>query len=450
MGGFWLKDRLQSWGDQEAMVWRGHSFSYRWLCAQMDTWQARLAESGLAPGQVVALEADYSPQACALLLALCAHRNIVVPLTSATLTQRARFLDIAQVDVRMLFDAQDQWRLEWRTTQVGHPLLQQLRSEAVAGLVLFSSGSTGESKAVAHHVDRLLDKFRTPRHALRTLVFLLMDHIGGLNTLFYTFSNGGTVITLDERSPASVCRAIQDHRAEVLPTSPTFLNLLLLSEDHRRFDLSSLQLITYGTEPMPASTLQRMREAFPQVRFQQTYGLSELGILRSKSRDSSSLWVKVGGEGFETKVVDGVLWIRSTSAMLGYLNAPSPFDAEGWFNTQDRVEVDGEYIRILGRNTDIINVGGEKVDPAQVEGILLGMERVRDVTVRGEPNPIMGHVVAAQFTLTTPEALDALKRRVREYCRHKLPSYAVPVRVEITEGVKASSRFKKLRTVEAG
>jgi len=447
VSGFWLKDRLENWGEQEAMVWRDHSCSYGWLCGQMGQWQARLTEASLLPGQVVALEANYSPQACALLLALFENRNIVVPMTSSTSTQREQFLDMAQVEARMLFDAQGQWRMERRTAQVDHPLLTQLQREGSAGLVLFSSGSTGESKAVVHHVDRLLEKFQAPRHSRRTLAFLLLDHIGGLNTLFYTLSNGGVVIAVEERSPASVCRAIQNHRVEMLPTSPTFLNLLLISEEYKRFDLSSLKLITYGTEPMPSATLARLLEAFPQVRFQQTYGLSELGILRSKSKDSSSLWVKVGGEGFETKVVDNVLWIRSRSAMLGYLNAPSPFDSEGWFNTQDMVEVDGEYLRILGRNTDIINVGGEKVYPAQVESVLLGVENVQDVTVRGEKNPIMGSVVVAQFNLSKPEDVNSLKKRVWEYCRNKLPRYAVPVRIEIADQAQASPRFKKLRTV---
>lgn len=446
MGDFWLKERLESWGDQEAMIWRDRSFSYRWLCEQMSQWQSRLKEAGISPGQVVALEANYSPQVCALLLPLIENRNIVVPLSSAVLTQREKFSEIAQVQVRVLFDAQDSWQVEPRTAEVSHPLLKQVQEEQTAGLVLFSSGSTGESKAAVHHVGRLLQKFKTPRHSMRTLSFLLLDHIGGLNTLFYTLSNGGVVVSVEERSPEAVCRAIQNHRVEMLPTSPTFLNLLLISEEYKRLDLSSLKLITYGTEPMPSATLQRLLEVFPQVRFQQTYGLSEVGILRSKSRDSSSLWVKVGGEGFETKVVDNVLWIRSKSAMLGYLNAPSPFDGEGWFNTQDVVEVDGEYIRILGRKTDIINVGGEKVYPAQVESVLLGMGNVQDVTVRGEKNLIMGSVVVARFNLSKPESLDSLKKRLREYCRDKLPRYAIPARIEIADQTQASPRFKKTRT----
>src|SRR5262249_20692513 len=118
----------------------------------------------------------------------------------------------------------------------------------------------------------------------------------------------------------------------------------------------------------------------------------------------------------EHKIVDGVLWIRSRSAMLGYLNAPSPFDADGWFNTQDLVERDGEYIRILGRKSELINVGGEKVHPTEIENVLLQVDNVTDVTDRGPPNPATGEVVPAKTPPLGPETPAALKRRVRQFC----------------------------------
>jgi acyl-CoA synthetase (AMP-forming)/AMP-acid ligase II len=221
--------------------------------------------------------------------------------------------------------------------------------------------------------------------------------------------------------------------------------LLLLSEDYSRYDLSSLRLITYGTEVMPASTLSRLREVFPNVRLQQTYGLSELGILRSRSREDGSLWVQVGGEGYETKVVNGILWIRTKASMLGYLNADNPFDAEGWFNTHDAVEQDGDWLRFLGRTTDLINVGGQKVYPAEVESVLLEMENVLDVTVRGERSPIVGQYVVARVNLRQPESVVEFKARMRQHCQGRLAPYALPVKVEITEGEQYNTRCKRLR-----
>src|SRR5947208_15436491 len=114
---------------------------------------------------------------------------------------------------------------------------------------------------------------------------------------------------------------------------------------------------------MPASTLTGLRKVFLHVEVRQTYGLIELGVLRAKSQSSDSLWVKVGGEGYDLRVVDGILHIKADSAMLGYLNAPSPFSEDGYFITGDRVELDGEYMRFLGRESELINVGGQKVFP---------------------------------------------------------------------------------------
>ncbi|HEX8852717.1 MAG TPA: fatty acid--CoA ligase family protein, partial [Pyrinomonadaceae bacterium] len=215
-----------------------------------------------------------------------------------------------------------------------------------------------------------------------------------------------------------------------------------------RHDLSSLKTVTYGTEPMPEHTLRRLHALFPEVNLQQTYGLSEVGILRSKSREPDSLWVKVGGEGFETRVVGGVLQIKARSAMLGYLNAPSPFTDDGWFDTNDAVEVDGEYLRILGRKSEIINVGGEKVYPAEVENVIEELDSVAEATVYGERNPITGHIVCADIRPareTDEAARKALVLEVKRHCRGKLQSYKVPLRVRVADASLHTERFKKAR-----
>ena len=155
--------------------------------------------------------------------------------------------------------------------------------------------------------------------------------------------------------------------------------------------------------------------------------------------------MKIESPGVETKIVEGVLWVRAESAMMGYLNASSPFDADGWMNTQDAVEVDGNYFRILGRKTEIINVGGEKVYPAEVEGVLLQMENVRDASVFGEPNRIMGMIVAVRVNLNHEEPLTEFKKRMRAFCHDKLGGHKIPVKVEITNRDQFTTRFKKLR-----
>jgi len=445
MGIGWLTDKMAQWKDEPAIVWHDQPFTYGQILEAVAFWGEQLNAERVISGEVVALEGDYSPNACALLIALIAQKNIVVPLAAIAGSHREEFMDTAEVQVVISFDAKDEYKIGRRSITVTNPLTLRLVNAFEPGLVLFSSGSTGKNKAALHNFTPLLEKYKMVRKRMCTLTFLLLDHIGGINTLFYTLTNGGTVVSIQSRDPEIVCQAIERHKVDLLPTSPTFLNLLLISEAYQRYDLSSLKLITYGTEVMPESTLRRVREIFPNIQLLQTYGLSELGILRSKSKDSGSLWVKVGGEGFETKVVDGILWIRARSSMLGYLNAPSPFDEEGWMNTQDMVEVDGDYIRILGRTSEIINVGGQKVYPAEVESILMQMGNVIDASVRGEKNLITGNIVVARLSLEKPEDLSMLKKRMRKFCKERLETYKIPVRIEIAEQVQYTERFKKVR-----
>jgi len=440
-----LIERIREHSDKAAFIWRDSEYSYGWLLRAYEQWLADLSSNGVESGSVVAVIGDYSPLSVALFYALTDLGCVFVPLTSSVSTNHDNFMDIAEVEWVVRFDEKEQWSVTNRGGKPSHPTIQELTEKGLPGLVLFSSGSTGESKAAVHDMTLLLKKFEARRNTMRTLSFLLFDHIGGINTLLYTASNGGVVVTVEERTAEVICRAIETHGVELLPTSPTFLNLLTMSGEFRNYDLSTLRLITYGTEVMPESTLARVNKIFPKVRLQQTYGLSELGILRSKSKDSTSLWVKLGGEGFETKIVDGRFWIRAESAMLGYLNAPNPFSEDGWFDTGDNVEVDGQYVRFLGRDSEIINVGGEKVWPAEVESIIMEVEEVSDARVHGEPHPIMGNVVVAEITSESSEPLSELRKKIRAHCRGKLESFKIPVKVTMAHSGFEGARFKKMR-----
>jgi len=438
----WLLERIQAGGDRPAVGTPSVVCTYWGLAAAVEALRTTLARAGVAAGTVVSLEGDYGPASIAAFLALADIGAIIVPISSDSAPQRDSLLDTAQVEARLHATS----GLVARTGRTaGHPLYDRLRSQAHPGLVLFTSGSTGRHKGAVHDVVALLEKFKAARGCYRTIVFLQIDHIGGVNTLLYTLANGGMSVAPADRSPEAVCRAIARHRVELLPTSPTFLNLLLLSEAFRRHDVSSLRLVTYGTEPMPESTLERLAATLPGVDLLQTYGSTELGILRSKSRSRNSLWVRVGGEGYETKIVDGRLRVRARAAMLGYLNAPSPFDEEGFMDTGDLAEADGEWIRILGRQSEVINVGGSKVHPAEVESVLLTLDNVLDASVRGEPHPIVGHIVCATVHLNTAEAPADFRMRARRYCGERLASYKVPVRITITDAPMHSARYKRVR-----
>jgi len=435
-----LLERCREFGDREALIVEDRAVSYEQLADAIAHAQARVAEWGLARGAVVSLEGGYTTDNVSVFLALVQAGCVVVPLASDVQERVEELVRIGEVEHRIRDG-------EPTTTGVGasHALYGELRARGTPGLVLFSSGTSGAPKGVVHDVARLVGKYHAVRHAKRTLVFFLLDHIGGVDTLLYTLSSGGCCIFCADRAPAAVCAAIERTRAEVLPVSPTFINMLLLSGALEAHDVSSLEIMTYGTEVMPEATLQRAVAAFPGVRMLQKFGMSEVGTLRSQSRSSDSTWVRVGGEGYETRVRDGLFEIKAESAMLGYLNAPSPWTEDGWLMTGDAVEVDGEYLRFLGRASDVINVGGEKFHPAAVEDVVMDLDGVVDAVVHGEANPLTGQMVVLRARIDTGEILSEFRRRLRAHCRDRLPPYMTPHRVKLSDEPLHGERIKRVR-----
>ena len=431
-----------------AVVAAGAPVTYGELLDSIVDWRERLDTHGVTASQVVLLKGTFSRDSISALIALFQKQAIVILLAPTSYEKADEFMEVGLA----------QWQIQANTGEItqrevkaNHSLYEKLRAASEPGLVLFSSGSTGVSKGTVHSATRLLSKFSAPGKTLRTLAFLLFDHIAGVDTLFYSLFNQSTLVLPEERSPDAVCALIAKHKIEVLPTAPSFLNLLLLSGAHKTHDLSSLKIITYGSEMMPASTLKRCAEAFPHVRLIQKYGTSEIGAPPSKSKSNASTWVKLGGEGFDWRVADGKLEIYAKTAMLGYLNAPSPFTPDGYFMTGDAVEVDGDFVRFLGRDSDIINVGGQKVFPAEVENLIRKLPEVEDVAVYGEPHAILGAAVVAKLKPVDPTiSLKALRIAVRGALSGQIESYKIPQKYVLTQDSLTTARGKQIRRAQEG
>lgn len=442
-----LLQRICEHGEAPFVRIDGGGIGYRQLLEQMQAWRLRLRALQVLPGQVVSVAGRFSADAIALLFALFENRCIVVPFDDESSEDVSERQVIACVEHGFTRNDAQTFTYKALACSSTHPYLEQLRSAGDAGLILFTSGSTGHSKAALHAWPRLLDRYAAQpnRQPARTMVFLKFDHIGGINTLLATVMCGGCIVAVHDRSPEAVCRLIAQEHVDVLPTTPSFLNMLLLSRAWEHFDLSSLKLITYGTEPMPASTLYALQRRFPRVKLKQTYGLTELGIFPSRSREDGSIFMQLCEGAVQTKIVDDLLHIKCPTAMLGYLNAPTPFDEGGWYNTGDRVIVENGFIRVLGRASEVINVGGEKVFPSEIESVLLEMDNVADVVVSGRHSPVTGQLVMATFKLKQPEPLSELQLRVSQYCKERLEAYKIPRHVVISDTALISSRLKKAR-----
>jgi acyl-CoA synthetase (AMP-forming)/AMP-acid ligase II len=202
----------------------------------------------------------------------------------------------------------------------------------------------------------------------------------------------------------------------------------------------SLRIITYGTERMDQPTLNALCELLPNIDFRQTFGMSELGIVRVKSKSRDSLFMKVGGEGVETRVVDNVLEIRSETRMLGYLNAETPFDNEGWYNTKDIVEEKDGYYKVTGRTSEVINVGGLKFMASEVERVAIQYENVELVKAEAKPNPITGQHVELIVQSAHKSEID--KASLKMFLSERLQNHMMPKRI-FFKSISIGHRFKK-------
>lgn len=433
-------DNIKSFNNDIAIVTDGKEYTYMNLLSEYEKSKSFLEKNNIPDNSIVALRGEFSTESIGMMLAIIGKNCIYVPVSTAV-KEPSKYIEIAQVQFFIEGD-----KITKYNTIPDHPILTGLIQKQQPGFVLFSSGTTGDPKAAVHNLMPMLEKYKVKGKKIKSLAFLLFDHIGGFNTVMYNISNGGMLVTLKNRSPEEVASYIEKYKLELLPTSPSFLNMILYSHIYEKYDLSSLKIISYGTEPMPESTLKMMHQIFPDVKMKQTYGLSEVGIMRTKSESSDSLWLKVGGDDdHQIKIVDGILYIKSKMSMLGYLNAPSPFDADGWMNTKDRVEQKGEYIRILGRESELINVGGEKVYPAEVESVLLEVPGVKDAIVGKMSNPILGTVVTCKIAADEGHDLAELKKAIQKHCAEKLEKFKRPVKIEFQEDSFNTARFKRLR-----
>lgn len=327
-------------------------------------------------------------------------------------------------------------------------VLASFMTKNISGLIIFSSGTSGEPKAVLHNWSKLSRHFNSDIEKKRKmLLFLEMDHIGGINTFFSAYHAGSTIVVPSEKKIAEVCSLIGSEKVDVFPTTPSFLNVMYLCNAFDKYDFSSLKIISYGTEKMRANLLTKLSQKLPKVRFLQTYGLSEIGIMRTSSKSSDSLMMKIGGKGFEYKIVNDELYIKSDCAMEGYLNADFPFDSEGWYNTHDIVLVTKHgYIEIVGRYTDIVNIHGLKCNLIDIEEIIAEQfENVEDCLAFTESHSVLDVIVCVKIWSTKISDEQVFKKQFFAVCKKILPTFMVPVKLYFSNEPLNSYRWKKER-----
>ena len=443
----WLINNFNSFDNKIAIIHKDTSYTYRQLFNNIERIKKDVIKDKINPGEVISILSDYSFNSISLLLALYQNKNIIVPIATKIENEVNDRIEESFTSKSILLDS-NEFTVNNHAVDNPHQMIETLQNANSSGLILFSSGSTGKPKAMIHNFDNLINHYQDKKErSINMILFLMFDHIGGLNTLLNILSIGATTIIPENRNADDICRLIQEYKIKVLPSSPTFLNLILMNNSYDKYELSSLRMITYGTETMPESLLNRLKEAFPKVKFLQTFGTSETGIANTSSKSSNSTFMKINDPDLEYKIVDNELWLKSKTQIIGYLNSSmNGFTSDGWFKTGDLVETTNDgYIKIIGRSKEIINVGGEKVLPNEVESMILSIPEIEDVTVYGKENIITGQTVVCDVVLKEEIKSKEIKIIIRKYCKDKLDKYKIPTKVYIVKKLNFSNRYKKIR-----
>ncbi|RAX51426.1 AMP-dependent synthetase [Helicobacter sp. 16-1353] len=428
-------------GNLDCLIYEDKIYSYNDLKKAFDE-KITLLES-IPKGSSLAIVGGYDLESIALLLACIESKMIIAPLIKGETNIESK-LSEAQIEY-ILLDSKPT-----KTNYIkNNKLFENLKG--TSGLILFSSGSTGKPKAIIHNFDLMLEGYldKKPKH-IKMLLFLGFDHIGGINTLLNCLAIGGCGIAIENRKDIElIAKAIEKHKISLLPSSPSLLNLMLIAQIHTMYDLSSLKIITYGAEQMPHSLLERLKLAYPKTRFHQTFGTSETGISQTKTLNNA---IKL--ENIDYKIINGELFLKSKTQTLGYLNADNSVFNDGYFATGDLVKVveknGEEFIEIIGRKKEMINIGGEKLLPQEVESVILELPFILECLVYGESNPITGQSVSAKIKLN-PKCKESklsnvdLKKIIREFCKDKMPRYKIPSKILKVDEIALSDRMKKSR-----
>jgi len=332
--------------------------------------------------------------------------------------------------------------------------------------LMYTSGTTGWPKGVmATHLNIWHNATEFGKVHFKpddiTMVATPIFHCWGLvNGTFGTLSRGGTVITVERFYPDKALDTIEKLRPTVFQGVPPMYNLLLKQPDLAQRDISSVVFCLSAATKMPENLIRQI-EGTLKWRYAEAWGLTESSCVGSTAPYTET---RIGscGRGMadaQIKVVDdqgetlpageqGELCVKGTCVTKGYLNKPEAtaavFDPDGWFHAGDIAVMDAEgYAYIVDRKKDMINVGGEKVFPSEVEDMMLVHPKIKDMVIVGIPDELKGEAPKAFIQLKEGETSSL--EEIRVFCKPRMAPYKVPVAVEFVHEIPRSAAGKALR-----
>ncbi len=294
--------------------------------------------------------------------------------------------------------------------------------------LVLTTGTTGAPRGVRHHWSRLqhgVDRVPMSEREQRWLLAYGLHQFAGLQVVLHVLASAVTLVAPTPRRPKEGLRAVRELGVTHASATPTYWRFLLAELRSDGGPTPALEQVTMGGEAIPPSVLADVERTFVGARISQVYAASEFGSTGSMRDGRPGLSAAVLDRGDDDtvamKVVDGELWIRSATSMLGYYGE-EPVDPDAWRPTGDLVEVDGDRLLFRGRTSEIINVGGVKVHPLPVEERVGAVDGVAVARVFGRPNPMVGAIVALEVVAEAGADHDTVKAAIREACADLPPA----------------------------
>jgi acyl-CoA synthetase (AMP-forming)/AMP-acid ligase II len=340
-------------------------------------------------------------------------------------------------------------------------------------LLQYTSGTTGLPKGamINHHGLALAclgaqNWFSNDYHDVTLAVAPFFHIMGMIQSMCMPLISGGTLVVLSRFVPRTVLEAIQHYKCTAWVGATTMLVALLQTDGVDGYDLSSFRYVVSGGAPISVELQNRFAQLVPNAMIIEGYGLTEcisqggavtpLGGYRPgfvgvpflndvKIVDPENPDVEVG---FDT---DGELLIRGECLMTGYWNNPEQTTRvikDGWLHTGDIGSMDEKgYIKISGRNRDLIKCSGFSVFPAEVENLMYRHPAVGEVVVVGVPDAYRGESPKA-FVVVTPEYRDKVSEaELVAWCKENMAAYKRPRKVVFLEELPKNAAGKVLRNV---
>lgn len=328
------------------------------------------------------------------------------------------------------------------------------RASADTGsLTILTSGTTGTPKAARHTWEGLRRPTRSGVGPRTWMLAYRPNLYAGLQVIIQCLSEGGCLVAVDDGADANtIIDTMIVRGVRCISATPSWWRRLLIFGDRERFAAAPLDQITLGGEVADQDVLDALRSAHPGARIVHIYATTELGscfsVTDGKEGFPVSFLERPSANGVELRVVDGELHVRSSNAMSGYVgNSPVAFQPGAWFPTGDLVNVRGDRYVFVGRRSDLINVGGNKVSPIAVERVVREAPGVLDARVFGRRSGIAGQIVTCEVVVGDAESPDDVIERVRRRCLASLASHERPRLVRVVDRIGVTDAGKTSRGV---